>query len=113
MPVLAATPEQAKKKLNSGHDDSGYDGLCSVTKESALKEKFNADEVRKLFETCFSSRHEELWVTVVNYPMIVVVLASVVYLLMMGEEGNNPRLGGKRAAIQHYYNSVYGNEDRY
>ena len=63
MPVVAATPEQAKKVLYLGHDDSGYDGLGSVTKEPATKEKFNADEVKKLFEKCYTSSHEELWVT--------------------------------------------------
>merc|ERR1719147_89527 len=110
VPFLSTTDE-VKKILVPGHDDSGYDGLGSVSKETVVKERFNADEVRRLFENCSSSSHDELWVTMANYTMIAMVGACVVYLIFMGEDGNDPRVGGKRAAIQHYYNSVYGVED--
>ena len=43
--------------------------------------------------------------------MVVVVVASVCYIIMMGDMDGEVKLGGKRAAIQFYYDSVYGGQD--
>ena len=108
------TPEQAKSKGPNvtGLDDSGYDGLGSASKNFETSEKtFNAEGVKRLLESCSTSREDQLWITAANYLMVLVMGASVVYLLTMGEKFNDTKLGGKRAAIHHYYNRVYGIDD--
>ena len=105
------TPEQVKSKGSNvtGLDDSGYDGLGSASKNFETSEKtFNVEGVKRLLESCSMSREDQLWITAANYLMVLVMGASVVYLLTMGEKGNDTKLGGKRAAIQHYYNRIYG-----
>ena len=104
------TPKSSKHDNLPGHDDSGFDG--SSIKMSSV-EPFNAEKVRFLLETVRRRSLDKFWMSVMNYMMVVVVVASVCYILMMGEKGGEHlpgRLGGKRAAIQHYYDSVYGTE---
>ena len=109
------TPEQAKSKASnvSGLDDSGYDGLGSASKNfgTTSEKTFNAERVKRLLESWSTSREDQFWITAANYLMVLVMGASLVYLLTMGEKGNSTNLGGKRAAIQHYYNRVYGIDD--
>ena len=103
------TPKSKHDNL-TGHDDSGFDG--SSIKMSTV-EPFNAQKVKYLLETV-SSSPDKFWLTVMNYMIVVVVVASVCYIVMMGEKGEEHlpgKLGGKRAAIQYYYDSVYGTED--
>ena len=106
------TPEQAKSKGPNVTelDDSGYDGLGSASKNfgTTSEKTFNVEGVKMLLESCSTSREDQLWITAANYLMVLVMGASVVYLLTMGEKGNDTKLGGKRAAIQHYYNRFYG-----
>ena len=112
--AVAATPESKKSKGSelAGLDDSGYDGLCSVTKgKNPSKKTFNSEGVRRLLETCSSTSHDQFWVTMTHFLIFVVMGASVVYLLLMGDKSDNQDLGGKRAAIMHYYKAVYGNMD--
>ena len=109
------TPEQAKKSCDlPGLDDSGYDGLGSVTKgENIAKDAFfNAKGVKKLLDICSRTKEDQFWVSVTNLLILVVMGASVVYLLMMGERGRSHELGGKKAAIKHYYDTVFGTVDR-
>ena len=109
------TPEQVKSKGSNvtGLDDSGYDGLGSASKNfgTTSENAFNAEGVKRLLESCSTSREDQLWITAANYLMVLVMGASVVYLLTMGEKGNDTKLGGKRAAIQHCYNRFYGIAD--
>ena len=80
-----------------------------VTKFSEL---YDARKIRNLLETV--SCPDEFWVTATHFLMVVVAVASVCYIIMMGGKGGDPlevRLGGKRAAIQYYYDSVYGGQD--
>ena len=109
------TPEQAKSKGPNvtGLDDSGYDGLGSASKtyETSSEKIFNVERVERLLESWSTSREDQLWITAATYLMVLVMGASVVYLLTMGEKDNDTKLGGKRAAIQHYYNRVYGIAD--
>jgi hypothetical protein len=103
------------------HDDSGYDGLGSASKvldqpeEAKSSEPYDARKIRNLLETCFTvSSPAMFWVTTMNYLMVVVVVASVCYIIMMGDKRGDDlevKLGGKRAAIQYYYDSVYGVQD--
>ena len=108
------TPEQAKKSCDlPGLDDSGYDGLDSVIKgENTAKDVFNAKRVKKLLDICSRTKEDQFWVSVTNLLILVVMGASVVYLLMMGERGRRHELGGKKAAIKHYYDTVFGTIDR-
>ena len=102
------TPKSKHDNLQ-GHDDSGFDG--SAIKINTV-EPFNAEKVKFLLETV-NSNPDTFWLSVMNYLMVVVVVASVCYIVMMGEKGGEllpGKLGGKRAAIQYYYDSVYGTE---
>ena len=109
MASLEGTPKS--KDDVSMLDDSGYDGVGSATKGGAA-ELFNVEHVKRLLDACSMSREDAFWVEIGNFMMTLVVVASVCYLLMMGDQGqgNADKLGGKRAAIQHYYDSVYGVE---
>ena len=109
------TPKQAKFEGTDSNrlNDSGYDGLWSASKKdgATTDDTFNVEGVKRLLETCSTSSEDQFWITAANILMPLVVGASVVYLLTMGENSNDTDLGGKRAAIQHYYNTVYGIEN--
>ena len=117
------TPEHKKAPLPGGHDDSGYDGLGAsagkmLDQGEGGKKTFSAEKVRSLLESCstFSNSHDKFLVTAANIMMLVVVFAGVCSIIMMGESSDNyptAKLGGKRAAIQYYYDSVYGAEDTF
>ena len=111
---VVGTPLQVKSKGCYLHrlDDSGYDGLCSLTKgRNTATKTFNSEGVRRLLEICSRTSQDQFWVTTANILILVVMGASVVYLHMMGDKSTSQDLGGKKAAIQHYYNTVYGLED--
>eukprot|EP00092_Neocalanus_flemingeri_P096865 GFUD01123340.1.p1 GENE.GFUD01123340.1~~GFUD01123340.1.p1 ORF type:complete len:280 (-),score=69.37 GFUD01123340.1:97-936(-) len=115
------TPEP-KSKISPVHDDSGYEALDSAMKvqdESSLKkQKQNCDAERNLFRELFNlqSNQDKFWVTTANYLMVVVMAASVCYMMTMGDlvlqdQGGDQdiaavQLGGKRAAIQFYYDAL-------
>eukprot|EP00092_Neocalanus_flemingeri_P031538 GFUD01034249.1.p1 GENE.GFUD01034249.1~~GFUD01034249.1.p1 ORF type:complete len:309 (+),score=78.60 GFUD01034249.1:77-928(+) len=115
------TPE-AKAKMSPEHDDSGYDALDSAKKvqdESSLKkQKQNCNAEKNLFKELFNlkSNKDKFWVTTANYLMVVVMAASVCYMMTMGDlileeqDGDQNlaavKLGGKRAAIQFYYDAL-------
>eukprot|EP00092_Neocalanus_flemingeri_P024390 GFUD01026446.1.p1 GENE.GFUD01026446.1~~GFUD01026446.1.p1 ORF type:complete len:289 (-),score=72.67 GFUD01026446.1:97-963(-) len=115
------TPEP-KSKISPVHDDSGYEALDSAMKvqdESSLKkQKQNCDAEKNLFRELFNlqSNQDKFWVTTANYLMVVVMAASVCYMMTMGDlvlqdQGGDQdlaavQLGGKRAAIQFYYDAL-------
>ena len=107
-----------------GHNDSGYDGLDSAKKMldasdvKKLGENFDAEKIRSLLEKCsnFESSKDQFWVAAVNYLMVLVMVASMCYVMVMGDlyadsDDSQVKLGGKRAAIQFYYDSVHGREE--
>eukprot|EP00092_Neocalanus_flemingeri_P076436 GFUD01094809.1.p1 GENE.GFUD01094809.1~~GFUD01094809.1.p1 ORF type:complete len:280 (-),score=80.41 GFUD01094809.1:77-916(-) len=114
------TPE-VKAKMSPEHDDSGYDALDSAKKvqdESLKKQKQNCNAEKNLFKELFNlqSNNDTLWVSTSNYLMVVVMVASVCYMMTMGDliledqDGDQNlaavKLGGKRAAIQFYYDAL-------
>eukprot|EP00092_Neocalanus_flemingeri_P005150 GFUD01005539.1.p1 GENE.GFUD01005539.1~~GFUD01005539.1.p1 ORF type:complete len:314 (-),score=79.80 GFUD01005539.1:111-977(-) len=115
------TPE-VKSKMSPEHDDSGYDALDSAKKvqdESSLKkQKQNCNAEKNLFKELFNlqSNNDTFWVSTSNYLMVVVMVASVCYMMTMGaliledQDGDQNlaavKLGGKRAAIQFYYDAL-------
>ena len=99
------------KKKDGGHDDSGYDGLVSARKEDDVLEDFNAWLVKKLFDRLYTSRQDKLWITVASHSLVLVMLASLCYLCGMGETIDIDQLGGKRAAMKHYYDRAYGSHN--
>ena len=109
------TPKPKKANL-PGHDDSGYDGLGSASKVPDHQTvPFNAEKIRNLLETSTaSSPDDKFWVTTTHYLMVIVVVASMCYIIMMGDKDNDDypavKLGGKRAAIKYYYDSVHGGD---
>jgi len=108
---VAGTPGQAKSKGRNfpSLNDSGYDGLCSGTKgKNTATKTFNSEGVRRLLEMCSRTSQDQFWITTTNILILVVMGASVAYLLLMGDKSISKDLGGKKAAIQHYYNTVYG-----
>ena len=106
------TPKKSKFE-GTRLDDSGYAGLCSVSKKdgASTDDTFNVERVKRLLESCSTTTNDQFWITATNILLPLVVGASVVYLLTMGENTNDTELGGKKAAIQHYYNTVYGIEN--
>merc|ERR1719508_188205 len=55
-----------------------------------------------------AKKSDQFWSTAVNYLMLVVVGASVCFIVLMGDQvdimgEDQVKLGGRRAAIQFYY----------
>ena len=109
------TPKPKQANL-PGHDDSGYDGLGSASKvpDHQTVQPFNAEKIRNLLEASTASSPDKFWVTATHYLMVIVVVASVCHIIMMGDKNNDDypavELGGKRAAIKYYYDSVHGGD---
>merc|ERR1712183_468377 len=105
--------------LRSSHDDSGFDGLNST--EKVHDEKFDDNFIMKHRQTQTESetqtstlpqtkdlassynpdppsKSDQFWSTAVNYLMLVVVGASVCYIVLMGVGEDQVKLGGRRAA---------------
>merc|ERR1712096_23509 len=62
------------------------------------------------------SKSDQFWSTAVNYLMLLVVGASVCYIVLMGDQvdimgEDQVKLGGRRAAIQFYYDRQMGVEN--
>jgi len=103
-PQLAEVPAVLNRKA--------IHGFGSVSKgKNTVTDTFNAKGVKRLLEICSRSKQDQFWVSMTDVLILVVVGASVVYLLMMGEKDISHELGGKKAAIMHYYNTVYGMVD--
>ena len=118
-----------KTPLRSSHDDSGFDGLNSADK--VQDEEFEDNFLMKHRQTETSpqtkdlassynpdppSKSDQFWSTAVNYLMLVVVGASVCYIVLMGDQvdimgEDQVKLGGRRAAIQFYYDRQMGVEN--
>ena len=107
--------------LRSSHNDSGYNAgpesaekVCDIEK-AFLKEKplIHDDSHVPLPNTTFYR-----WSSiVVDYLPMVVMLASLCYMVLMRDHADmmeeedgwaKAKLGGKRAAIQFYYDSQVG-----
>jgi len=119
--------------LRSSHDDSGFDGLNST--EKVHDEKFDDNFLMKHQQTetqtstspqtkdlansynpVLANKSDQFWSTAVNYLMLVVVGASVCYIVLMGDQVDiigeaQVKLGGRRAAIQFYYDRQMGVEN--
>ena len=110
------TPKFKQHNL-PGHNDSGYDGLGSASKvpdHHQTVQPFDAEKIRNLLAASTFSSPDKFWVTATQYLIVVVVVASVCYIIMMGDKDDDHlavKLGGKRAAIQYYYDSVHGDQD--
>lgn len=114
------------------HNDSGYEGNDSTKKSKEvsfdfdkckLLDDFSEEEDlqstvlldNKTFSSIFDKHTEEDFSTVlVEFVMMMIVFASVCYMIFMGDlEGDygedSSRLGGKRAAIKFYYDSLERN----
>ena len=112
--AMAGTPDQSKSKVSDlpGLDDSGYDGFGSANKgKNTVTETFNANGVKRLLEICSRTKQDQFWISMTDFLIVVVLGASVVYILLMVEKDISYELGGKKAAIKHYYNTVYGMVD--
>ena len=107
----------------TGHDDSGYAGpesvekICDEKREAYLKDEDQNQQMKDCTRSCQqASKSDQFWFTTVNYLVMVVVGASLCYMVLMGdylvileEEGwAKAKLGGKRAAIQFYYDNQVG-----
>jgi len=118
------------------HNDSGYEGNDSNKKSKEVS--FDFDKIKrkllddfseeedlqstvllednKSFSAIFDKHTEEDFSTVlVEFVMMMIVFASVCYMIFMGDlEGDygedSSRLGGKRAAIKFYYDSLERNK---
>ena len=115
------------------HNDSGYEGNDDSGKKSQLSfsfdkskllDHFSEEEDRqstildddKSFTALFDKHTEDDYSTVlVEFVMMMIVFASVGYMIFMGDlDGDlgedSTKLGGKRAAIQFYYDSLERNK---
>ena len=104
------------KLMTSGFNDSGYDG-----QDSAQKMPFGPEvKLNTKSKKVQANTDEDIfWVSFANSLLVLVLAASLCYFMVMGDlnqvqeddgEDLEVKLGGKRAAIQFYYNSYYGKE---
>ena len=121
-----------KTPLRSAHDDSGFDGLNSTEKvhdekidnflmkhrqtETQTSTSPQTKDLASSYNPDPPSKSDQFWSTAVNYLMLVVVGASVCYIVLMGDQVDiigeaQVELGGKRAAIQFYYDRQMGVEN--
>eukprot|EP00091_Calanus_sinicus_P010765 TRINITY_DN24787_c0_g1_i1.p1 TRINITY_DN24787_c0_g1~~TRINITY_DN24787_c0_g1_i1.p1 ORF type:complete len:129 (-),score=34.72 TRINITY_DN24787_c0_g1_i1:9-395(-) len=90
---IAELTPKAKQANLLGHDDSGYDCLGSASKvldqpdATKSSELYDAQKIRNILESCSSSISDEFWVKVTHYLMVVMVVASMCYIIMMGDKG--------------------------
>ena len=120
-PVLKSPP--SLKKLASSkmpsHDDSGYEGLDSssiknarildqVTEEEEASRQSQSPEDRcytEIFE-----RHVRDSFHIVEYIIVLVMVCSIFTMVFMGDLEDGQSYGGKRAAIQYYYDKMNSNK---
>ena len=126
---VAETPTRSPRSLKTMaaamiHNDSGYEGLEYSTGRKSLrkdgdyemaKEKeendvstssspiLNAETVAEMFNR--RDECEDLLIRMVEMAAFLLVIFSVILSVFMGS-GDQSQLGGKRAAIQFYYDSL-------
>ena len=107
-----------KSPLRSSHDDSGFDGLNSTEKvhETQTSTSPQTKDLANSYNPVPANKSDQFWSTAVNYLMLVVVGASVCYIVLMGDQVDiigeaQVKLGGRRAAIQFYYDRQMGVEN--
>merc|ERR1712096_83592 len=124
-PINSSKTKLMKSPPRSSHDDSGFVGLNSAEKvhDEKVNETLSTSSPQtKDFTSLFSyypdpaSKSDQFWSTAVNCLMLVVVGASVCYMVLMGDQVDimgeaQVKLGGRRAAIQFYYDSQMGVEN--
>merc|ERR1712126_492973 len=97
----------------------GYDGGVGSSSKYSSKnystkkeDTFEAQRIKRVLEDIASIniKQDVLWVTVANYIVALILIASVFIGMLMGGEDTGS-LGGKKAAIKFYYDKVYGSEE--